>query len=455
MQSDISSPLRGTEFKTLIRPLLRWWWLLLLAPLLSAGVAYNLLQRNPQYYQARTLLNIGPTVEQIDVIISPVLFSLGYTYSQIIQTDEFLAQVVTDSKTNLTVAEIKRLLVVYYKNVTPFLEMQFVDTNPDRAVLILNSINKVLVLYTPKITELERKNRNVLLKIWQTEIEKKLELNQTEYTAISLKVANERTTFTEERLLLNRAVALRIEIENQTQQIQAFNKSIVKLEVNQVSVLEKPLLIASNLGPQPRWAVITLGAISLCLTIFTIYVLERSSKQVHSVTQVEMIFNLPVVLNTKKSAKALASQTDLLAAELVAKYLDTSGLPYPNEVKLLVLYEAHTQQPARVYQSLADSLNRLGLVTVIQDNLVSRVVFQKYPPLEDKSRVALAEKEEWHLICQPFPSSLRQLTLLCKQCNGILVLCSLKTSPKKNLSEMNSFINTVKIPCAGVGLCKP
>ncbi|MFQ3632794.1 MAG: lipopolysaccharide biosynthesis protein, partial [Roseiflexus sp.] len=51
------------ELLRLLRPILRWWWLIPIAVLLSGSVAFLVSRTETRYYVARSTLMIGNTLE--------------------------------------------------------------------------------------------------------------------------------------------------------------------------------------------------------------------------------------------------------------------------------------------------------------------------------------------------------------------------------------------------------
>jgi capsular polysaccharide biosynthesis protein len=130
----VTNSQQSLELRQVLRPLLRWWWALIVVPVLSGVIAFYLIQHSTHYYQARTLLNIGPSLRQLDSQ-APLLVTirLGSMYSQIVNQEYFLTTVAQQSNSGLTSDQIRQSVVAYFNTSTPFLEIQFVDSIADRA----------------------------------------------------------------------------------------------------------------------------------------------------------------------------------------------------------------------------------------------------------------------------------------------------------------------------------
>lgn len=83
------------ELIRLLRPILRWWWIILIAVPLSSSVAFFASRSETRYYVARATLMIGNTLEtpRPDPIQMQLGASLGRFYGQLAKRERILRPV--------------------------------------------------------------------------------------------------------------------------------------------------------------------------------------------------------------------------------------------------------------------------------------------------------------------------------------------------------------------------
>lgn len=140
------------ELIRLARPIVRWWWIILIAVALSSGVAFVVSRTETRYYVARATLMIGNTLEsqRPDPIQLQLGSSLGRFYGELAKRERILRPV--QEKLNLPFGWEVIATYMLRTSVVPsanLLEIYVTDSNPVRAAAIANAIADQLIAYSP------------------------------------------------------------------------------------------------------------------------------------------------------------------------------------------------------------------------------------------------------------------------------------------------------------------
>ncbi|MGL4651087.1 MAG: hypothetical protein ACRC1H_16905, partial [Caldilineaceae bacterium] len=134
------------ELKAYARPILRWWWLILLAGILSGASAYLLVRLRPPVYVVTGTLMVGSVMQERNPDANQ--FSLGrglaLTYAKIAQN----GSVVDNTKVALGL----ELLPEFSVRVEPdsqILQVTVSDESPERAYAVASELVNQIVLLSP------------------------------------------------------------------------------------------------------------------------------------------------------------------------------------------------------------------------------------------------------------------------------------------------------------------
>lgn len=140
------------EVMRMIRAVLRWWWLPILAVAISVGIAYYFTRDEPRYYNSTATVMIGDSYtsvlpEQDKLALSS---SLAKYYRQIISREQVLKPVQEKLSLPFPWQHISYYMI--YVALVPdssLIEIRITDTDPQRAALIANEIAKQLIAISP------------------------------------------------------------------------------------------------------------------------------------------------------------------------------------------------------------------------------------------------------------------------------------------------------------------
>jgi len=273
------------------RPLIRWWRLIVIVTLLAVVSSAIATLFQPDVYVSRTTLMIGTT------IMNPNPDS-GQIYIA-----QQLATIYADmaKREPIQIATMEALgidwLPQYQSKVVPntqMIEISVNDTNPQRAQIIANELANQLRLQSPAIGATETGDQQEFirqqlenLKIQIQETDSRIEELQTSLVGLNSasEIANIEGEITYESQKLN---ALR-------ESYASFLANSQEGALNILSVVEPANLPTRSVGTN-KLVIIGLAAlVGFSLGAGAAYLLEFLDRTIKTTTDVERVFNLPVI----------------------------------------------------------------------------------------------------------------------------------------------------------------
>ena len=134
-----------------IQMLKRWWWLLVLAPLLAGATSYYLTKDEPTLYEAEAQLMIGPGLDTPNPDLNSLRTSgfLAQTYKKLAATDNFLQTVIGDLKVNMSTNHLSGMIDVSTDPNSLILTIDVQSEDPELAMKIANAVAKELLAMSP------------------------------------------------------------------------------------------------------------------------------------------------------------------------------------------------------------------------------------------------------------------------------------------------------------------
>ncbi len=117
----------------------RWWWLLVLAPLVAGTVAFAQVSRQQELYSASSTVEINPPTMGADQF-SYYDNSVVATYQALITTSAVLQPVIDDLKLPLTEDQLRAKITTAPLANTRLMRISVSDPNPETAAVLANAI---------------------------------------------------------------------------------------------------------------------------------------------------------------------------------------------------------------------------------------------------------------------------------------------------------------------------
>lgn len=278
------------DLSAYIKPLLRWWWLIVAATLLAGIASFLATLRQPPFYHAKTTLLVGrsianPNPSQSDLYLAS---QLAGTYADIANREP----VQNATKKALGLTWLPEYLARAVAN-SQFIEIVVKDINPVRAQAVANELANQLILSSPTSDSQEQERQDF--------INKQLILLQSQI----LETQDEVTKLKEQLGSLNSARQI---ADTQTQ-ITALQTKLTTLQGNYAALLSSTKQGATNtlsvvvpaelpvtpIGPIKAFSILLSSAIGFVLAAGAAYLLEYLDDTIKSSEELSHTLNIPVI----------------------------------------------------------------------------------------------------------------------------------------------------------------
>lgn len=284
------------EMIRLLRPVLRWWWIILIAVPLSSGVAFVISRYETRYYVAQAALMIGNTLEspRPDPVQMQVGSSLGRFYGQLARRERILRPV--QEKLNLPFSWdviANYMLRTSVDSSANLLEIYVTDSNPMRAAAIANAIADQLIAYSPTSPD----------KIAAEQMAIEQQLRETEARLNDLRARIEETTFRRQQVVsasdlaeINQTLtqlekSLSDEQETYNRLLSFKNSSVV----NVLTLFEPAEPPSAPLPSRRNTTILFAGLGGFLIAVAAAYVLDRVDPRLHGPGDVRDRIDIPVL----------------------------------------------------------------------------------------------------------------------------------------------------------------
>jgi len=138
----MDTPSLSDDLRRYFALLWQWAWLLILATVLTGGVAYLVSRRTTPVYQAATtlLINEAPATRSADYASVLASERLARTYTELITKKPVLEAVIAELDLPYDERELKSAIQVELVRDTQLIELKVEDTDPQRAAEIANTM---------------------------------------------------------------------------------------------------------------------------------------------------------------------------------------------------------------------------------------------------------------------------------------------------------------------------
>lgn len=305
------------DIKPYIAPLIKYWWLLLLACVLSAGSSFIIASRQPPVYQSRTTLVVGRSVFEAN----PSGSELG--------TNMQLARFYVDLATRQPVRNATRQalgldrLPEYTVAPVPnssIIEIVVVDSDPERAQMVANELANQLILNSPTSSDPREAEHEEFINEQLVKLENEIRKTESEI----LEAEGELATMTSARQIADAQAeinALRSKLATlQNNYITLFTNSSGGAS-NQLTILEPAQRPSSPVGPNRISIMLLSMAIGLTIASGSAYLLEYLDDTLRSTDDIIRVLGLPVIGHLGKveeedeSAIHVAAEPNSIVAE--------------------------------------------------------------------------------------------------------------------------------------------
>lgn len=279
------------EINAYLRPLVRWWRLVVIVTMLALIASGISTMFQPDVYVSKTTLVIGTT------ILDPNPDS-GQIYIA-----QQLAQIYADmaKREPIQQATMEALgidwLPQYQSKVVPqtqMVEISVTDTNPERAQIIADELARQLIKQSPAIGDTETGIRQEFIRQQLSNLQ--LQIQETERAIAELQSSLVGLNSASQIANIEQA------IREQSQKLTSLRESYASFLANSqqgalniLSVVEPANLPTRSVGTNKFIIIGLAGIVGLSLGAGAAYLLDFLDRTVKTTSDVERIFNLPVI----------------------------------------------------------------------------------------------------------------------------------------------------------------
>ncbi|HAV76068.1 MAG TPA: hypothetical protein DCX53_01805 [Anaerolineae bacterium] len=279
------------EINTYLRPLIRWWRLIVIVTMLAviASAVSALLQ--PAAYVSRTTLVIGTTILDPNPDSGQIYIAqqLAGIYADIAEREP-IQQATMDS---LGID----WLPLYQSKVVPntqMVEISVTDTNPKRAQIIADELARQLMLQSPAIGGTETGDRQEFIREQLSSLQIQIQETETKIEELQTSLVDLNSA--------SQIANIETEIRDHTQKLNSLRESYANFLVNSqegalniLSIVEPANLPTRSVGTSKLIIIALAGLVGFSLGSGAAYLLEFLDRTIKTTSDVERIFNLPVI----------------------------------------------------------------------------------------------------------------------------------------------------------------
>ncbi len=274
-----------------IKPLIRWWRLIVTVTVLAAVASGISTLLQPDTYVSRTTLVVGTTF--LDPNPNTNQLIIGQQLAQIYADMALREPIQTATMHALKMNWLPQYQARVVPN-TQIVEISVTDTNPQRAQIIANELANQLILQSPTIGDTQTGEQQEFIKQQLSSLRDQIDeseknIAELQKSLIGLtsasQIANIQRQIDEQSKKLN---DLRISYAN-------FLANSQKGAVNILTPVEPANLPTHPVGTTKVIIIVLAGLVGLSLGMGAAYILEQLDTTVKTASDVERVFNLPVI----------------------------------------------------------------------------------------------------------------------------------------------------------------
>jgi capsular exopolysaccharide synthesis family protein len=279
------------ELNKYIFPLRKWWWLVAASTLIAALFSSLSVLRQPTFYQARTTLMIGTTINDPNPSTNELLLGqqLAAAYADIANREI----VLNATKNALGMSRLPQYFARALPN-TQFIEITVNDTDPERAQIVANELAVQLVHLNPLSSQFDEQGRQEFINERLNNLEAQIRETEAEIDKLQEELAN---TFSAQ------------EINDKQNQISSLESKLNAIEnnyglllsnsqqgaVNTLTIIESAEVPSNPIGPRKGFSILLAAAVGFVLAACEAYLLEYLDDTLKSPDDVLRLFSVPII----------------------------------------------------------------------------------------------------------------------------------------------------------------
>lgn len=274
----------------------KWLWLIVLSVAIAATSSYLASRASAPYYRTKTTLMVGRLTQNPDPNTADLgtAQQLAYTYAQLARREPVLRGAIDRLGLEMDPAALAGQVSANIILQTQLLEINVVDTNPQRAKALADAIAQQLVLSSPgSPTSLDAEKQS-FLKRQMDDLEGKIEAAQTDIASLQ-KELDAAISARQIQDLRNQVTVLQGKIGDWQSTYASLLTSLQGGDINVLSVVEEARLPTRPIGPNVKADVLLAAFIGLILSVGGAFVIEYLDDTIKTDVDVTSILGLPTL----------------------------------------------------------------------------------------------------------------------------------------------------------------
>jgi len=276
------------ELREYIRPLRKWWWLLLASTLVATIASFIAVSRQPPTYQTRTTLMVGRAIDNPNPTGNEFWLTqqLANTYADIAKREPIRRGVMEalglDWLPSYTVRVVPN---------TQLIEITVTDTSPERAQAVADQFAQQLIRQSPTGFDPERRQRQEFIQQQLNDLEIGIQETKDE---IARKQEELATLFSARQIADTQAQIKGL--ENKLNSLQSNYAALLSNTqegaINTINIIESAALPVTPVGPNKPITVLLAAIIGFILAAGAAYLMEYLDDTIKNPDDVQQVLEL-------------------------------------------------------------------------------------------------------------------------------------------------------------------
>jgi succinoglycan biosynthesis transport protein ExoP len=284
------------DLKNYIKPLLKWWWLILISVFIASSASYIASKNTTPLYRAKATLMVGNSIQNPDPNSAEMYAGqqLAGTYVQMALREPVLKATVNSLGWNIDWGQLTSKISASVVPQTQLIEIYAIDNDPRNAKILADTVAQQLINLSPSGTGKISQTQLAFIQAQLTDIEGKINSAKQDVTKlkVELDAANSAQQIQD---LQNQITILETKITNWQSTYSGLLTSIGGGDVNVLNIVEEASVPTKPFSPNTRMNVLIAAAIGLVLAVGGIIVIEYLDDTVRAADDIQSTVDLPTL----------------------------------------------------------------------------------------------------------------------------------------------------------------
>ncbi len=284
------------ELRQYVNILVKWWWLVVVSVLVASLAAFVATKATPNTYVSRTTIMVGqvlsnPNANQTDLYTGE---ALAQSYSDLAIREPTLQATLNAVGLTWDWTVLQGMVQSRVVPGTQLLEISVVDTDPQRAKVLADTVAQQLIRQSPSATDPEKEAEREFILAQIDDLKTNIKNAQDELLKLD-DVASKATSARQIQDARDQQTTLQAQITTWQGTYAQLLSNLQKGTPNYLSVMEPAQLPVSPVGPRIAQNVMLAAAIGLALSVCGAFLMEYIDDTVHSSEDVRKDLGLAVI----------------------------------------------------------------------------------------------------------------------------------------------------------------